>query len=79
MPVAIALAAFYIVYRILEDYFVKPRVMKHTVKVMPGPTIIATPIGGSPLGLVGALVTIPVATTIRLLLEEGAFPKQNRG
>jgi predicted PurR-regulated permease PerM len=78
LPVAIATAAFYIVYRFLEDYLLNPRVMKHTVKVSPGLTIIATLIGGSLLGIIGALIAIPVAATINLLLEEVAFPRQNQ-
>jgi predicted PurR-regulated permease PerM len=78
IPVGIATAAFYIVYRYLEDYLLNPRVMKHTVKVTPGLTIIATLIGGSLLGLVGALVAIPVAATIHLLLDEVAIPRQNQ-
>jgi predicted PurR-regulated permease PerM len=78
IPVGIATAGFYIVYRFLEDYFLNPRVMKHTVKVTPGLTIIATLIGGTLLGLIGALVAIPVAATIHLLLEEVAFPRQNQ-
>ena len=52
--------------------------MKHTVKVTPGLTIIATLIGGSLLGIIGALVAIPIAATVRLLLEEVAFPRQNQ-
>jgi len=78
VPVGIATAGFYVVYRFLEDYLVNPRVMKHTVKVTPGLTIIATLIGGALLGLVGALVAIPVAATIHLLLEEVAIPRQNQ-
>jgi predicted PurR-regulated permease PerM len=78
VPVGIATVAFYVVYRYLEDYLVNPRVMKHTVKVTPGLTIIATLIGGTLLGLIGALVAIPVAATIHLLLEEVAVPRQNR-
>jgi predicted PurR-regulated permease PerM len=77
LPIGIATAAFYIFYRFLEDYFLNPRVMKHTVKITPGLTIIATLIGGTLLGLIGALVAIPVAATIHLLLEEVAVPRQN--
>ena len=69
-PLAIATGVFYIVYRFVEDYLLNPRVMKHTVKVSPGLTIIATLVGGTLLGLIGALVAIPVAATFQLLLEE---------
>jgi len=78
VPIGIATAAFYIVYRFLEDYLLNPRVMKHTVKVTPGLTIITTLIGGTLLGIVGALIAIPMAATVHLLLEEVAFPRQNR-
>ena len=78
VPLAIATGIFYIVYRLVEDYLLNPRVMKHTVKVSLGLTIIATLIGGTLLGLVGALVAIPAAATIELLLQEVAFPRQNQ-
>ena len=78
IQIGVATLAFYIVYRYLEDYLLNPRVMKHTVKVTPGLVIIATLIGGTLLGLIGALVAIPVAATIHLLLEEVAIPRQNQ-
>ena len=78
VPIGVATIAFYIIYRYVEDYFLNPRVMKRTVRVSPGLTIIATLIGGTLLGLVGALVAIPVAATIHLILEEVAIPRQNQ-
>ncbi|MCU1490200.1 MAG: hypothetical protein JWM85_1605 [Acidimicrobiaceae bacterium] len=77
-PVAVATAAFYIAYRFFEDYLLTPRVMRHTVRISPGLTIIATLIGGSLLGLVGALVAIPCAATIYLLLEEVVWPRMDQ-
>ena len=78
LPVAVATVGFYVVYRYVEDYLLNPRVMKHTVKVTPGLTIIATLIGATLLGLIGALIAIPVAATVHLLLEEVAVPRQNQ-
>lgn len=78
LPIGIATAAFYVGYRFLEDYLLNPRVMKHAVKVTPGLTIIATLVGGALLGLIGALIAIPVAATIHLLLEEVTIPRQNQ-
>ena len=78
LPIAIATACFYIAYRFLEDYFLNPRVMKHTVKVTPGLTIIATLIGGSLLGIIGALIAVPIAATIQLLLQEVVIPRQSQ-
>ena len=76
--VGIATAIFYVVYRYLEDYFLNPRVMGHTVKVSAGLTIVATLIGAALLGLLGALVAIPAAATVQLILEEVAIPRQNQ-
>jgi predicted PurR-regulated permease PerM len=78
LPIGIATACFYIAYRFLEDYLLNPRVMKHTVKVTPGLTIIATLIGGSLLGIIGALIAVPIAATIQLLLQEVVFPRQSQ-
>ena len=78
VPIGVATGAFYIAYRYLEDYLLNPRVMKRTVKVPPGLTIVATLIGAALLGLVGALVAIPAAATIQLILEEVAIPRQNQ-
>ena len=78
LPIAIATALYYLAYRLLEDYLLNPRVMKHTVRISPGLTIVATLIGASLLGLIGALVAIPTAATIQLLLEEVAVPRQNQ-
>jgi len=77
VPIAITTAVFYIVYRFLEDYLLNPRVMKHTVRISPGLTIIATLIGGALLGIIGALVAIPIAATLHLLYEEILVPRQN--
>lgn len=78
VPIGIGTGAFYIAYRYLEDYLLNPRVMKRTVKVSPGLTIVATLIGAALLGLVGALVAIPAAATVQLILEEVAIPRQNQ-
>jgi predicted PurR-regulated permease PerM len=70
LPIAIATAAFYFVYRFLEDYLLTPRVMYRTVQVPGLLTVVATLIGGTLLGIIGALIAIPAAATLKLLLEE---------
>jgi predicted PurR-regulated permease PerM len=70
LPIAIATAVFYIVYRFVEDYLLTPRVMARTVQVPGLLTVIATLIGGTLFGIIGALIAIPVAAAIKLLLEE---------
>jgi predicted PurR-regulated permease PerM len=74
LPLAIATAIFYLLYRFLEDYLLTPKVMARTVAVPGLITVIATAIGGTLLGIIGALVAIPVAAAIKLLLDEVAAP-----
>ncbi len=68
--IAVATAVFYLVYRLLEDYVLTPRIMARTVAVPGLVTVVATVLGGALLGIVGALVAIPVAAAIKLLHEE---------
>ena len=72
---AVATAAFYTVYRQAEDYLITPRVMNHTVDVPALVTVIAVLIGGALLGIIGALIAIPVAAAIKLVLEEVSYPR----
>lgn len=78
LPVAIATAAFYVGYRFFEDYLLTPRVMRHTVRISPGITIIATLAGAVLLGLIGALIAIPTAAALQLILEEVTLPTIDR-
>ena len=73
LPVALATLAFYIGYRLAEDYLIVPRIMGRTVQVPAIVSLVAVLIGGVLLGIVGALIAIPVAAAVRLLLQEIAF------
>jgi predicted PurR-regulated permease PerM len=74
LPVAIATAVFYSAYRLAEDYLLVPRIIGHAVKVPALGGMVAIVIGGVVLGIIGALIAIPVAAAILLILEEIAFP-----
>jgi predicted PurR-regulated permease PerM len=78
LPVAIATLAFYVLYKLAEDYFIVPRVMGRTVQVPALVSLIAVLLGGVLLGIVGALIAIPVAAAISLLLREIAFRRLDR-
>ncbi|MET7573275.1 AI-2E family transporter [Streptomyces sp. NPDC005492] len=76
LPIAIATAVFYIVFRVAEDYLIVPRTMKFAVDVHPLVTVLAVLVGGALLGIIGALVAIPAAVAIGLVLDEYVFPKK---
>jgi predicted PurR-regulated permease PerM len=78
VPVAIATLVFYIVYRLAEDYLIVPRVMGSVIAVPATVTFVAVLLGGAVLGIVGALVAIPAAASVRLFLQETVFPRLDR-
>ena len=78
LPVALATLAFYTGYRLAEDYLIVPRIMGRTVELPAIVSLVAVLIGGVLLGIVGALVAIPVAAAVRLLLQEIAFHRLDK-
>ena len=75
LPVAIATLCFYVGYRLAEDYLIVPRVMRRAVRVPAVLSLVAILIGGALLGIIGALIAIPVAAAVRLLINEVTFPR----
>src|SRR5580698_1067048 len=78
MPIALSTLGFYVVYRLAEDYLLVPRIIGRTVQVPAALTLVAVLIGATLLGLIGALVAIPAAAAIRLLLQEVTFRRMDR-
>ena len=68
---------YYLAYQQLENYVIYPRVMKRSVDVSPAATVVAVLIGGSLLGVLGALLAIPIAAALMLVLEEVVLPRQD--
>jgi predicted PurR-regulated permease PerM len=62
--------AFIIVYQRVENSFIQPVVYGHALKVNPIVTILAVLEGASLLGILGALLAIPVAAAIQILLRD---------
>jgi predicted PurR-regulated permease PerM len=73
LPVAIGTLVFYAGYKLAEDYLLVPRIIGHTVRVAPLGGMVAIVLGGVVLGIVGALIALPTAAAIQLLLEEVTF------
>ena len=78
LPVCLGTIAFFIAYRLAEDYLLVPRVIGRAVDVPALTTVVAVLIGGALLGIVGALVAIPVAAAIQLLAREILFPSLDK-
>ena len=75
LPVCIATIVFFVVFRLVEDYLLVPRIIGRAVKVPALITVVAVLIGGALLGIVGALVAIPIAAALQLLTQEVLYPR----
>ena len=74
-PVAIATLAFYVIFRLAEDYLLVPKIIGRAVEVPAVVTLLAVLVGGALLGIVGALVAIPIAAAIQLCVQEILYPR----
>jgi predicted PurR-regulated permease PerM len=74
-PIAIATLAFYIGFRLAEDYLLVPKIIGRAVNVPAVATLLAVLVGGALLGIVGALIAIPIAAAIQLCAQEILFPR----
>ena len=73
----IVCAVFYLIYQQIENYVLYPRIMKRSVDVSPAATVVAVLVGGSLLGVLGALLAIPIAAAVQLVLKEVLAPRQD--
>lgn len=67
---ALGVLIFYLVYQQLENAFLTPKIMKSTVDLPALAVIIALALGGSLAGVLGALVAVPTAALIAVIIEE---------
>ena len=78
-----AIALMYTILRHAEDYFVIPLVIGRIVRLHPALVIFALLSGGAVFGLIGVVLAVPVAATLRLVLiyvsaklrDEDPFPR----
>jgi len=61
---------FYAIYYQLESAFLTPRIMKSTVDLPPLGVITALLIGGALAGVLGALVAVPTAALVAVIIDE---------
>ena len=74
----IACVIFYVVYQQVENYVIYPRVMSRSVDLPGSITVIAALVGAALLGVIGALLAIPTAAAITLLVREVWCPGRTR-
>ena len=67
---ALAVILFFVAQQQLENHLLVPKIMQRQVGISPVFVIIALLIGGSLLGVIGAILAVPTAAILQVLLEE---------
>lgn len=73
---ALIVLIYYLVYMQIEAYVITPRVMSRAVSVPGAFVVIGALVGGTLLGLLGALIAIPVTASIILIVKQVWIPRQ---
>lgn len=75
---AIIAGIYYLIYMQIEAYVLSPRIMGKAVQVPASVVVIAALAGGTLLGLLGALIAIPTAAAIIILMNQLLLPKVDK-
>ena len=78
LQAGIIVAVWFLVYQQIENYLLYPRIMQRSVDVSPAATVVAVLVGGALLGVLGALLAIPIAAAVQLVLAEVVAPRQDQ-
>lgn len=69
IPTTIIMLIFFLIYQQLENQVIQPMVYSKTVQISPLVVFLSALIGASLAGLVGAVLAIPVAASIKIVLS----------
>ncbi len=78
LTIGIVAAAFYLTQHLFETYWLYPRVMRRQVDISTGAVVVALLVGGALLGVTGAVLAVPVAAAVQLIVREVVMPMQER-
>jgi predicted PurR-regulated permease PerM len=66
---ALLIAGVYLVLQVVENNVLVPVVMRNTIGISPFLIVLSLLVGGAAGGLIGALLAVPVAAAIELILS----------
>lgn len=69
---------YYLVYMQVEAYLISPRIMSRAVQVPGALVVIAAVAGGTIGGVLGALVALPVAASVIIIVQKVIYPRQEQ-
>lgn len=77
-PAALGMLVIQLIYQQVENYVVYPIVYRRAVELSAFTTIVSVLIAGSLLGVVGAILAVPFAAVIKIVLREAGAPRRAR-
>ncbi len=69
-PVGVGVAIYFVLYQQIENHFVQPVVMRRTTSLNPLVVLVAVLVGAQLLGILGALLAIPAASMIKIVVSD---------
>ena len=75
---ALVVLIYFLIYMQLEAYVLSPRIMNKAVSIPGSVVVIAALAGGTLMGILGALVAIPIAASIILIIKQIAMPRLDK-
>jgi predicted PurR-regulated permease PerM len=75
---ALMVGTYFLVLHQLEANVLVPKIMERSVGVSPVAVMVALLVGGSLMGLVGAILAIPTAALLSVIIEEVAADRESR-
>jgi len=66
----IAAGLYFIAYQQFENYLLAPRIYQNSIDLSPAAVVVSTLVGGSLAGFAGALLALPVAATIKVVVHD---------
>ena len=67
-----------LIYVQLEAYVLTPRIVGKAINIPGALVLIGALVGGTLLGLLGALIACPVSASVLLIMKKVVVPAQNR-
>jgi predicted PurR-regulated permease PerM len=75
---ALILLAVILIYQQLENYMIQPAVMRQAVELSGFATIAVVLLGSALLGVVGAVLAVPVAASVKVIVREATAGRRER-
>ena len=75
---AVIMLVLQLIYQQVENYIIYPIVYRQAVELSPFTTIVAVLIAGTLLGVVGAILAVPFAAVVKIVLREAGRPRREK-